>query len=184
MKRAGPSPSIRSTWPRTSSASSRPRSTNRENLSDDEPALKTRILSAMPTPPVRILGPCGVERKARLAWRRTTAARAAAPSRGPLGDVPSSDRLASEISPGERGGKAPRGARGGRRTTLRFDRVQEDTMKIGIIGSGNIGGTAARLFAAAGHEVALSHKSGPEALREQAAQLGEKACAMTVDEAA
>jgi predicted dinucleotide-binding enzyme len=32
-------------------------------------------------------------------------------------------------------------------------------MKIGIIGSGNIGGTAARLFAAAGHEVALSHKS-------------------------
>ena len=57
-------------------------------------------------------------------------------------------------------------------------------MKIGIIGSGNIGGTAARLFAAAGHEVALSHKSGPESLREQAAQLGEKACAMTVDEAA
>jgi hypothetical protein len=57
-------------------------------------------------------------------------------------------------------------------------------MKIGIVGSGHIGGTAARLFAAAGHEVALSHKSGPESLREQVAQLGEKACAMTVDEAA
>jgi len=57
-------------------------------------------------------------------------------------------------------------------------------MKIGIIGSGNIGGTAARLFAAAGHEVALSHKSGPESLREQVAQIGEKACAMTVEEAA
>lgn len=57
-------------------------------------------------------------------------------------------------------------------------------MKIGVIGSGNIGGTAARLFAAAGHEVALSHKSGPESLHEQVAQLGEKACAMTVDEAA
>ncbi len=57
-------------------------------------------------------------------------------------------------------------------------------MKIGIIGSGNIGGTAARLFAAAGHEVALSHKGGPESLREQVAQLGEKARAMTVDEAA
>ncbi len=56
-------------------------------------------------------------------------------------------------------------------------------MRIGIIGSGNIGGTAARLFAAAGHEVALSHKGGPESLREQVAQLGEKACAMTVDEA-
>ncbi len=57
-------------------------------------------------------------------------------------------------------------------------------MKIGIIGSGNIGGTAARLFAAAGHEVALSHKSGPESLREQVAQLGERARAMTVEEAA
>lgn len=57
-------------------------------------------------------------------------------------------------------------------------------MKIGIIGSGNIGGTAARLLAAAGHEVALSHKGGPESLREQVEQLGEKACAMTVDEAA
>ncbi len=57
-------------------------------------------------------------------------------------------------------------------------------MKIGIIGSGNIGGTAARLFAAAGHEVALSHRGGPESLRDQVEQLGEKACAVTVDEAA
>ncbi|HEX9399402.1 MAG TPA: NADPH-dependent F420 reductase [Anaeromyxobacter sp.] len=57
-------------------------------------------------------------------------------------------------------------------------------MKIAIIGSGNIGGTAARLFAAAGHDVGLSHKSGPESLRERAAQLGRNACAMTVDEAA
>ncbi len=57
-------------------------------------------------------------------------------------------------------------------------------MKIGIIGSGNIGGTAARLLAAAGHEVALSHRGGPESLREQVAQLGDKACAMTVAEAA
>jgi hypothetical protein len=57
-------------------------------------------------------------------------------------------------------------------------------MKIGIIGSGNIGGTAARLFAAAGHEVALSHKSRLQSLREQVAHLGEKARAMTVDEAA
>ena len=30
-------------------------------------------------------------------------------------------------------------------------------MKIGIIGSGNIGGTAAKLFANAGHEVAISN---------------------------
>ncbi len=57
-------------------------------------------------------------------------------------------------------------------------------MKIGIIGSGKIGGTAARLFAAAGHEVALSHRGGPESLSEQVEQLGDTACAMTVEEAA
>jgi 8-hydroxy-5-deazaflavin:NADPH oxidoreductase len=57
-------------------------------------------------------------------------------------------------------------------------------MRIGIIGSGNIGGTAARLFAAAGHEVALSHASGPESLRDQVAALGPRARALTVDEAA
>ena len=45
-------------------------------------------------------------------------------------------------------------------------------MKIGIIGAGNIGGTAARLFAAAGHEVAISNSRGPETLRALVAQLG------------
>ena len=35
--------------------------------------------------------------------------------------------------------------------------------KIGIIGSGNIGGTAAELFAKAGYEVAISNsRGGPE----------------------
>ncbi len=57
-------------------------------------------------------------------------------------------------------------------------------MRIGIIGSGNIGGTAARLLAAAGHEVALSHASGPESLRDQVAALGPRARAVTVEEAA
>jgi predicted dinucleotide-binding enzyme len=57
-------------------------------------------------------------------------------------------------------------------------------MRIGIIGSGNIGGTAARLLSAAGHEVALSHASGPESLREQVADLGPRARAVTVEEAA
>jgi predicted dinucleotide-binding enzyme len=33
-------------------------------------------------------------------------------------------------------------------------------MKIGIIGSGNIGGTAAKLFANAGHGVAISNSRG------------------------
>jgi predicted dinucleotide-binding enzyme len=57
-------------------------------------------------------------------------------------------------------------------------------MKIGIIGSGNIGATAARLFVKAGHEVALSNRRGPETLRELVAELGEKARALTVEEAA
>jgi len=57
-------------------------------------------------------------------------------------------------------------------------------MKIGIIGSGNIGGTAARLFAAAGHEVALSHTGPPETLREAVAKLGPRSRPATVEEAA
>lgn len=57
-------------------------------------------------------------------------------------------------------------------------------MRIGIIGSGHIGGTAAQLLARAGHEVALSHASGPEGLRDQVAALGPKARAATVEQAA
>ena len=38
-------------------------------------------------------------------------------------------------------------------------------MRIGIIGSGNIGGTTARLFAQAGHSVAISNSRGPDSLR-------------------
>lgn len=56
-------------------------------------------------------------------------------------------------------------------------------MRIGILGSGQIGGTAARLLTAAGHEVALAHRGGPESLREQVAALGAKARAATVEEA-
>ena len=37
-------------------------------------------------------------------------------------------------------------------------------MKIGIFGAGHIGATAARLFARAGHEVALSNSRGPASL--------------------
>jgi predicted dinucleotide-binding enzyme len=37
-------------------------------------------------------------------------------------------------------------------------------MKIGIIGAGHIGGTAAKLFARAGHEIALSKSRGPASL--------------------
>jgi predicted dinucleotide-binding enzyme len=57
-------------------------------------------------------------------------------------------------------------------------------MRIGIVGSGNIGGTAARLFAGARHEVMLAHAGGPQSLREQVEALGSKARAGTIAEAA
>ena len=57
-------------------------------------------------------------------------------------------------------------------------------MKIGILGAGNIGATAARLFIAAGHEVAISNSRGPESLKELARELGSRAQAMTIDDAA
>ncbi len=57
-------------------------------------------------------------------------------------------------------------------------------MRIGIIGSGNIGGTAARLLVDAGHEVALSHASGPESLRDEITALGPRARAATIEDAA
>jgi predicted dinucleotide-binding enzyme len=57
-------------------------------------------------------------------------------------------------------------------------------MRIGIIGSGNIGGTAAKLFAATTHEVAVSHSKPAETLRDLVAQLGPNARATTVGDAA
>jgi len=57
-------------------------------------------------------------------------------------------------------------------------------MRIGIIGSGNIGGTVARLLAAAGHEVFLAHAGGPDSLREQVEAIGDRARPATVEQAA
>jgi len=57
-------------------------------------------------------------------------------------------------------------------------------MKIGILGAGNIGAAAARLFIEAGHEVALSNSRGPESLKELVRALGPRTRAMTTDEAA
>lgn len=57
-------------------------------------------------------------------------------------------------------------------------------MKIGILGAGRIGATAARLFIAAGHEVAISNSRGPESLAELVAGLGPRARATTIDDAA
>lgn len=57
-------------------------------------------------------------------------------------------------------------------------------MKIGILGSGMIGGTAARLFIKAGHEVAVGNSRGPESLRPLAAELGPKLHPTTIEGAA
>jgi 8-hydroxy-5-deazaflavin:NADPH oxidoreductase len=57
-------------------------------------------------------------------------------------------------------------------------------MKIGILGAGNIGGVAARLFIAAGHEAALSNSRGPESLQDLVRELGPRAHAMTINDAA
>jgi predicted dinucleotide-binding enzyme len=55
---------------------------------------------------------------------------------------------------------------------------------VGIIGSGLIGGTVAKLSVAAGHEVVLSNSRGPETLAELAAELGPLATAATAEQAA
>jgi predicted dinucleotide-binding enzyme len=57
-------------------------------------------------------------------------------------------------------------------------------MRIGVIGSGRIGAVAARLFLAAGHEVALANSRGPDSLRSLVSDLGPKAQAMDKDDAA
>jgi 8-hydroxy-5-deazaflavin:NADPH oxidoreductase len=56
-------------------------------------------------------------------------------------------------------------------------------MKIGIIGSGNIGGTAAKLFANAGHDVAISNSRGPESLTSIVNSIGTNVTAKTVEDA-
>jgi 8-hydroxy-5-deazaflavin:NADPH oxidoreductase len=55
---------------------------------------------------------------------------------------------------------------------------------VGLIGSGHIGSTVARLAIAAGHSVVLSNSRGPETLRDLAAELGPDARAATSADAA
>jgi predicted dinucleotide-binding enzyme len=57
-------------------------------------------------------------------------------------------------------------------------------MRIGIIGAGHIGGTLARLFLGAGHEVVVSNSRGPETLKAVLEELGDGARAMTAEDAA
>lgn len=56
-------------------------------------------------------------------------------------------------------------------------------MKIGIIGAGNIGSNAARLFIKAGHQVAISNSRGGDSLNDLVAELGDNAESTSVAEA-
>lgn len=57
-------------------------------------------------------------------------------------------------------------------------------MRIGLIGAGHIGSQIARLAVACGHDVILSNSRGPDSLAALVAELGAKARATTVVEAA
>ena len=54
-------------------------------------------------------------------------------------------------------------------------------MKIGIVGTGNIGGALTRLFRAAGHEVSIANSRGPKSLAELSAETGARAA--TIEDA-
>ena len=56
-------------------------------------------------------------------------------------------------------------------------------MKIGIVGAGNIGGTAAELFANAGHEVVISNSRGPQSIASRVNSIGPTVTAKTVKDA-
>jgi 8-hydroxy-5-deazaflavin:NADPH oxidoreductase len=57
-------------------------------------------------------------------------------------------------------------------------------MNIGIIGSGKIGGTTAKLFAGVNHQVRISNSRGPASLSALVVPLGPRVQAATVEEAA
>ena len=61
---------------------------------------------------------------------------------------------------------------------------QREIKTVGLIGSGMIGGTVARLAIAAGYDVVLSNSRGPETLAELVKELGPHACAGSPSEAA
>ena len=55
---------------------------------------------------------------------------------------------------------------------------------VGIIGSGQIGTTVARLAVQAGHQVVLSNSRAPETLAHTVAKLGPRASSATSEKAA
>ncbi|MEE6263882.1 NADPH-dependent F420 reductase [Plantactinospora sonchi] len=57
-------------------------------------------------------------------------------------------------------------------------------MRIGIVGTGHVGGTLARLFSKAGHEVVVANSRGPETLRGLTGELGGRVRAANAADAA
>jgi hypothetical protein len=57
-------------------------------------------------------------------------------------------------------------------------------MRIGIIGTGHVGGTLAKHLASVGHDVAIANSRGPETLTGLESELGEHGHAMTAERAA
>nr|MDT0660213.1 NAD(P)-binding domain-containing protein [Micromonospora sp. DSM 115978] len=57
-------------------------------------------------------------------------------------------------------------------------------MRIGVIGAGQVGATVARLFSAAGHQVAIANSRGPQTLRGLAVELGGRVHPVPAPEAA
>jgi predicted dinucleotide-binding enzyme len=62
--------------------------------------------------------------------------------------------------------------------------VRRNTVRIGIVGAGKIGGTLARKLADAENDVGLCNSRGPDSLKDAVAAMGPKVCPMTVQEAA
>ena len=56
-------------------------------------------------------------------------------------------------------------------------------MNIGILGAGNIGANAARLFAKAGHDVRIANSRGPSSLASLVAEIGPNAAASSPEDA-
>ena len=53
-----------------------------------------------------------------------------------------------------------------------YDCTEDEDMKIGIIGAGQIGGTLTRRLTALGHEVFVANSRGPETLSALAVETG------------
>src|ERR1700755_2179729 len=91
----------------------------------------------------------------------------AGPIRTPAGSRPSASR--SDITPAWNASPDPT--------------VPPTMTTIGLIGSGHIGSTVARLAVDAGHDVVLSNSRGPETLQDLVDELGPRARAGTPEEA-